>query len=284
MPLVQSWPWHVQGQRYTWCILHASLTPKLHSISLYDESFPKYRPFWDKCTEWPQNDLDMLKVKNINMHAAYIPEAQTFVSFALPWAIFELQSNFGKNSPNDPKMTWHIQCQNTNMHTTYTPRGLTFHPFCSTMSRFQVRPKFEKNGPNDHHACYIHPWGPNFLPFHSMMSIFWVTPFFRKSVPNDPKWPWHVQGPKYQHACYIHPWGPYFCPFWSTINCFCVIAQVPKEAHTEWSQLLMILAELKIVRAYDPGQATTKIWKKISNMGLEIIVTQMRDGWKDDGW
>ncbi len=37
--------------------------------------------FWEKCTEWPQNDLDMFKVKDIYMHNIYIHEAQIFVSF-----------------------------------------------------------------------------------------------------------------------------------------------------------------------------------------------------------
>ncbi len=39
--------------------------------------------YWQKCTEWPQNNLDMIMVKNTHMHTRDTPEAQIFVSFAV---------------------------------------------------------------------------------------------------------------------------------------------------------------------------------------------------------
>ena len=72
------------------------------------------------------NDLDMVKVKNINMHATYTAKAQIYIRFTLRWAIFELWHNLRKSAPNDPKWPWHVQGQ-----------------------------KYQ-------HACYIHPQGPNF--------------------------------------------------------------------------------------------------------------------------
>ncbi len=49
-----------QGQLY----IHILVTPppppphsKFHSISLYSQTYSSYRQFWEKCTEWPQNDL-----------------------------------------------------------------------------------------------------------------------------------------------------------------------------------------------------------------------------------
>ena len=41
-----------------------------------------------KCIEWPQNDLDMLKVKRV-LSTAYISEAQSFDCFTQRWAVFD---------------------------------------------------------------------------------------------------------------------------------------------------------------------------------------------------
>ncbi len=43
--------------------------------------------FWEKCMEWPQNDLHMSQVKSV--HTSSIPEAQIFVCFPLGWAFFK---------------------------------------------------------------------------------------------------------------------------------------------------------------------------------------------------
>ncbi len=37
--------------------------PKFQFVSLYDQAFSRYRQFWDKCKECPQNDLQAYKVK-----------------------------------------------------------------------------------------------------------------------------------------------------------------------------------------------------------------------------
>ncbi len=123
-----------------------------------------------KVRRMTSNDLDMLNVKNTNMHAAYTPEAQVFVRFALRWTVFELRVNFVKSAPNDSKRPWHVQRQNY------------------------------------HYACYIHPPRPIFssislydAPFSS------CAPFFGKvhrMTAND----LHMLKVKTtQYACYIHP-------------------------------------------------------------------------------
>ena len=48
--------WTIIGQRCPICMLPPS--PKLHSVSLDGQPFSSFRPFWDKCTEWPQNNLE----------------------------------------------------------------------------------------------------------------------------------------------------------------------------------------------------------------------------------
>ena len=49
----------------TLCTLNTNLWgPKFHSVSLYDQSFPRYRIFKNrKCAQWPQNDLNHWSVK-----------------------------------------------------------------------------------------------------------------------------------------------------------------------------------------------------------------------------
>ncbi len=56
------WYWTLQGQRYPIYVLLVFTSPKFHSISLYNEPFSKYRPFWDKCSEWPQIGFEPCKV------------------------------------------------------------------------------------------------------------------------------------------------------------------------------------------------------------------------------
>ncbi len=59
----------------------------------------------------PQNDLNMFKLKNTNMHATYLhlppplPKPKNFIRFTLlRWAIFEFQLNFAKLAPNNLKI------------------------------------------------------------------------------------------------------------------------------------------------------------------------------------
>ena len=40
------------------------------------------------------------------MHVTYTLD---FVRFSLRWAVFELQPNFWKSAPDDPKWPWHVQ-------------------------------------------------------------------------------------------------------------------------------------------------------------------------------
>ncbi len=68
-------------------MLHIPPRPKFSSVSLYCMLFLNYPLFSEKYTEWPQNDLDMFKVKGTHIHTTYIPEAQMFILFALRWIV-----------------------------------------------------------------------------------------------------------------------------------------------------------------------------------------------------
>ncbi len=61
--MTPKWHWTLQGQRYPIYVLLLSTSSKVHSISLYGQPFWRYRQLWEKCTEWPQNDLERYKVK-----------------------------------------------------------------------------------------------------------------------------------------------------------------------------------------------------------------------------
>ncbi len=56
--MTPKWPQTLQGQVYPIYVLPVYTSPKFDSVSLYDEPFSKYRPFWEKCTDYPQNDLE----------------------------------------------------------------------------------------------------------------------------------------------------------------------------------------------------------------------------------
>ncbi len=89
--------------------LHIAVTSIHESqILLYDQPFLRYRPFWDKWTEWPQNYLRYIWPCRVQsqMHPiciASIPEFQISVLFALRPAVFELQTILRKKCTKWPQ-------------------------------------------------------------------------------------------------------------------------------------------------------------------------------------
>ncbi len=79
------------------------------------------------------NDLDTVKVKNINMHATYTTEAQIFVCFALRGDVCRYCLIWGKVHRMTPKWPWHVKGQRYTYYMLHS-QGLNFHPFFS-MSR-----------------------------------------------------------------------------------------------------------------------------------------------------
>ncbi len=51
------WHWTLTGQRSPVYTLQVPPNPKFPSASLDGQPFSSYRPFWETCTEWPQNDI-----------------------------------------------------------------------------------------------------------------------------------------------------------------------------------------------------------------------------------
>ncbi len=98
-------------------------------------------PFWDKCINWPKNDLDVFQgqIKVRYAHPIYIPEGQMFLRFALRSAVFELRVNFGTtcSTQNDPKWPDISKVKSTPSLSHIHHRGPNFRAFRSTVSPFE---------------------------------------------------------------------------------------------------------------------------------------------------
>ncbi len=81
--------------------LLVSTSPIFHSGLLYNEAFLKYRPFWDKCTKWPQIDIEPNKVKLPYICATTFPECQISFLFTLRPVVVELQAIVRQVHRND---------------------------------------------------------------------------------------------------------------------------------------------------------------------------------------
>ena len=105
--MTPKWPWTQQGHHhgYPICGLPVSRRPKFRSISLYDQLFQSYRPFWHKCTEWPQNDLEYYKVKGTPYICYYCPWFPNFSPFRSMTSYIQVTGHFEKSLSNDAKMT-----------------------------------------------------------------------------------------------------------------------------------------------------------------------------------
>ena len=113
--------------------------PKFSFISPFSSKAP-----FLKAHQMTQNDLDLFKVNNANMHVTYTHEAPIFVHFALRWSVFELHALLGKLAPNDLKWPRHIGSQKYQyiyMHATYTPKDQIFARL-STVGRFRVTAQY----------------------------------------------------------------------------------------------------------------------------------------------
>ncbi len=90
-------------------VLLVSMSPIFHSVLLYNQPFSKYKPFWDKCPEWPQIDFESCKVKFPYICITSIPDSQTSLSFTLWPAVFEIQVILRQVHQMTPKWLWTVQ-------------------------------------------------------------------------------------------------------------------------------------------------------------------------------
>ncbi len=79
------------GEKHPYAYSTHTWDPNFHPFCSM-MSFQFMEQLWEKCTEGPQNDLDMFK--STHMHTSYTPEGQSFIHFNLQWPVFVLQPNF----------------------------------------------------------------------------------------------------------------------------------------------------------------------------------------------
>ena len=119
-------------------VLLVFVIPNFHCVLLYDQQFSRYRLFWDKCTEWPQNDLEPYKVKlpYTCICITTLRESQISLQFALRPSVLKLQAILRQVHRMTPKWPWRLQGQRYTTYELLASPSPKFCPFCSTPSGF----------------------------------------------------------------------------------------------------------------------------------------------------
>ncbi len=63
-------------------ILQLPPSHKFRSVSIYAQTFSRCRPLWDKCTEWPQDNLE-----HCIWNTIHVPAAKSQTQISLPFAL-----------------------------------------------------------------------------------------------------------------------------------------------------------------------------------------------------
>ncbi len=95
-------PQMVPCKRYPIYVLLGSLGHKLQSDSLYRQQVSSFRPFWDKCTDWPQKDLGGCEVIVPHICSARNPSTK-FESVTIWPAMLVFTVRFELSAPNTLK-------------------------------------------------------------------------------------------------------------------------------------------------------------------------------------
>ncbi len=217
------------------------------------------RPFFGKCTEWPQMTLTCSRSK-IPLCMLHAPRGPDFRPFHFMMSSFQVTPPFflGK-CIKWPQMTL---VKNTNMHAMYTHPPPPKQKFLSVsfydelfLNYGPILGKVHRMTPNDHdifqgqkykYACHIRPWGPHFRPLHSTMSRFRITPLYSEKCTKWPRMTLTCSGWKIP-ICMLHtphPRGPNFHLSCSTISSFRVVPFFSEKC-TEWPQNYIDMFKVK---------------------------------------
>ncbi len=113
-----TWPWHVQGQKY-WheCFKHPR-GPNFHPFRTTMSRFWVTAQFLEKCTKWPQMTLTCSRSK-IPTHMLHTPPMPKFSSVSLyDESFLSYGPSFGKVHWMTPNGLDLFKVKNTNMHIT----------------------------------------------------------------------------------------------------------------------------------------------------------------------
>ena len=206
--MTPNWPWTLQGLRYPIYVTSVRESQILLHFTLRNP-FLSYRPFWDKCTEWPQMTLNLTRSNVPHICITTIPGSQISLRFTVRPALFEIQTivrQAHRTTPNRPST---LQCQSTlymynlnvpgsQIHSVllYDEPFLSYRPFwdkCTEWPQTDLEPYKFKGTP----YMLLVSASPKFYSISLYETHFWVIGHFETSAPNDPKWPWTLQGQMY---------------------------------------------------------------------------------------
>ncbi len=125
------WNWYVQGQKYqyAWYIWYIDLRgSNLQPFHSTMSSFWVTIQLWEKCTEWPRNDLDMFKIKSTYMHTIPHTWGPNFHQFPFTMSRFWAMAQFWEKTTEWPQIT--LTCSRSKvpiclLHTSLTPKFLS---------------------------------------------------------------------------------------------------------------------------------------------------------------
>ncbi len=100
-------------------LLVSTFHSNFHSVLLYDQSFSSYRPFWDKCTKWPQMTLNpvrsnVAKCTPYMLRVSPIPKFQSVSLYDQPF--IEISLFWKKGHWMTPTWPWTLQGQMYPIH------------------------------------------------------------------------------------------------------------------------------------------------------------------------
>ena len=136
---------------YTVYTEYLPLRPKFSSILLYNQLFWRYKVVENqKCTKWPQTDLEHLTVKSILYALNTYTRSPNFHPFCCTTNHYrDTRLQKIRNALNDLRMALKPNFKSTLYTLVSYPRGTKFYPFHSTTSRLQdTRLSKIRNAPN----------------------------------------------------------------------------------------------------------------------------------------
>ncbi len=89
----------------TYYVLLVFPSPKFQFVSFYNQPILSYRPFWDKCTEWPINDPETYKVKG-TPYIICIYALRVSQSHKLCFVLLSTISHFQQSQANLRQVHW----------------------------------------------------------------------------------------------------------------------------------------------------------------------------------
>ncbi len=143
------------------------------------QPFLSYRPFWDKCTEWPQMTLNNKGSKVSHIVSEWVKRVYS------RFDNFSVSTNTLPGRGGYPIYIWQLIL---NFNLSYRP----FWDKCTEWPQNDVAYEKVKDTP----YTYDTPSDPNFTLFPSAASHYWLTGHFRLSAPtkHDLKNTYKVKG------------------------------------------------------------------------------------------